>query len=197
MDVARKKIVDALIFASDNPISLNKIMEIAEISSKQEAEEIVNHLIEEYEHLDRSFHIVKIAGGYQFVTREKFAKWISLFYKGRRKSRLSAAALETLAVVAYRQPVTRPEIDRIRGVDSFGVIQNLLERNLIKISGKSKTPGRPLIYKTTDELLRYLGLDSLKDLPKIEEVISKDKESNNNEIEQVSGESGSSFAEEK
>lgn len=196
MDSARKKIIEALIFSSDVPLSVSKIMEITGISNKKEAEELILLLMDEYENLNRSFQIVKIAGGYQFVTKEEYSKWINLLFKGRRKSRLSIAALETIAIVAYKQPVTRVDIDRIRGVESVGVIQNLLERNLITIAGRSKNPGRPLIYKTTDEFLRYLGLDSLEELPKVEEVISKEV-NDTNETEQISVGSGDSFTEEK
>ena len=197
MDSAGKKIIEALIFSSDVPLSISKIMEITEIPDKKEAEKLVNLLINEYRDLNRSFHIVKIAGGYQFVSKEEYSKWINLLFKGRRKSRLSIAALETIAIVAYKQPVTRVDIDRIRGVESVGVIQNLLERNLITIAGRSKTPGRPLIYKTTDEFLRYLGLNSLEELPKIEEVISKEQVKDTNETEQISIGDGNSFPEEK
>ncbi|MFC1724700.1 SMC-Scp complex subunit ScpB [candidate division KSB1 bacterium] len=197
MDKALKKIVESIIFASDVPLSINKIMDISGIRIKKDAEDIIELLMKEYEEMDRSFHLVKIAGGYQFVTKDEFSKWIQLLFKGRRKGRLSTAALETLAIVAYKEPVTRVDIDRIRGVDSVGVLQSLLERELIAISGRSKTPGRPLIYKTTDELVRYLGLESLEDLPKMEEIITKEQEDETDKVEQISIGSGDSFEKEE
>jgi len=111
-----------------------------------------------------------LAGGFQFVTRPELANYIKQYYKGKSKSRLSRAALETLAIIAFKQPISRPEIDMIRGVNSDGVVKNLLERNLIFISGRSETIGRALLYSTTPEFLRYLGINEISDLPKPKEI---------------------------
>lgn len=165
-----KKIIEALIFASDGPISGNRIRSTIEEIDTNQIQEIVDELNIEYEQQQRSFQIVHVAGGYQFVTRPEFASYIKKYYKGRSKSKLSRAALEALAIVAFKQPISRPEIDMIRGVNSDGVVKNLLERNLIQISGRSETIGRALLYSTTAEFLRYFGVNEVSELPKPKEI---------------------------
>jgi len=165
-----KKIIEALIFASDGPISGNRITSAIEEIDSQYIAEIVEELNREYEAQQRSFHIIQVAGGYQFVTRTEFSPYIKKYYKGRSKSKLSRAALEALAIIAFKQPISRPEIDMIRGVNSDGVVKNLLERNLIQISGRSDTIGRALLYSTTAEFLRYFGVNSVAELPRPKEI---------------------------
>jgi segregation and condensation protein B len=114
--------------------------------------------------------LLQVAGGYQLATKPEFAELVSRLFRGKRRVRLTRAALETLAIIAYKQPTTRPEIDAIRGVSSGGVIETLLERNLVRIAGRADSVGRPLLYATSSEFLQYLGLDSLRDLPSIEEL---------------------------
>jgi len=174
-----KKIVEALIFASDSPISENRIKTVITELDTGQIHEIVDDLNLEYGQHEHAFKIVRLAGGYQFVTRSEYASYIKQYYKGRSKSRLSRAALETLAIIAFKQPISRPEIDSIRGVNSDGVVKNLLERNLIQISGRSETIGRALLYSTTSEFLQYFGVNDIADLPKpreIEELLGSGQE---------------------
>jgi len=165
-----KRIVEALIFASDSPIPENRISNIIQELDAEQIQAIVNGLNEEYDQNDHAFKIVRLAGGFQFVTRAEFAQYIKQYYKGRARSRLSRAALETLAIIAFKQPISRPEIDAIRGVNSDGVVKTLLERNLIQISGRSEHIGRALLYSTTPEFLQYFGVNDISDLPKPKEI---------------------------
>lgn len=174
-----KKIVEALIFASDSPISENRIKNIILELDAVQINEIIDKLNDEYDQNEHAFKIVRLAGGFQFVSRAEYAHYIKQYYKGRAKSRLSRAALETLAIVAFKQPISRPEIDSVRGVNSDGVVKNLLERNLIQISGRSETIGRALLYSTTPEFLQYFGVNGIADLPKpreIEELLGSGQE---------------------
>lgn len=172
----QKQIVEGLIFASDVPISENKIAGIVEELTPKQISSIIEELNSEYLNNNRAFFITKVAGGFQLNTRKDLAPWIKQLYKGRMRPRLSQASLESLAIIAFKQPVSRVEIDAIRGVNSGGVIKNLLERNLISIAGRADGPGKPLIYGTTREFLRYIGINDISDLPKpreIEEIMGK------------------------
>ncbi len=161
-----KHIVEALLIATDTPLSLKKIMEITELDS-DEIQRCVDELNQEYSHSERAFEIKEIAGGYQIYTLPKFADWVGALHD--RKSKLSKAALETIAIIAYHQPITRPEIERLRGVDSSWVLDTLLEKGLIKTCGRLPVPGRPIKYATTKEFLRYFGINNLDDLPREED----------------------------
>lgn len=163
------RIVEALLFASEKPVSETRIRSIIE-DEDIPVTEIVDELNEFYNESNRAFYIMQVAGGYQLVTREEFEPYIKSLYVSSSRMRLSQAALETLSIIAYKQPVNRPEIDAIRGVNSDGVLRTLLERNLIVIKGREDQPGRPLLYGTSDEFLRYFGLNSLKDLPRLKEI---------------------------
>jgi segregation and condensation protein B len=165
-----KKIVEALIFASDSPITENRIKNVIQELDAKQLSEIIEELNSAYNQNDHAFQIVQLAGGFQFVTRPEYAQYIKQYYKGRSKSKLSRAALETLAIIAFKQPISRPEIDAIRGVNSDGVVKNLLERNLIYISGRSEQIGRALLYTTTPEFLQYFGVNDISDLPKPKEI---------------------------
>ena len=194
-----KSLIEAIIFASDFPVTAKKICEVVDDVEEEEAEELIRELQTEYETAQRGFKLMEIAGGFEFVTRSEYAIWVKKLFADKRRTRLSRAGLETVAIVAYRQPVTRSDIERIRGVESGGPLRTLLERNLIKISGREKSPGRPLIYRTTDEFLRYFGINDLSDLPHIEEIediIQKDEEKTEVTLEQLSLSGGSSSAEE-
>lgn len=172
----RKQIVEGLIFASDVPISENKIASIVEELTPKQVNTIVEELNSEYSKNSRAFLITKVAGGFQLITRKDLAPWMKQLYKGRMRPRLSQASLESLAIIAFRQPVSRVEVDAIRGVNSGGVLKNLLERNLIAIAGRADGPGKPLIYGTTREFLRYIGINDIAELPKpreIEEIMGK------------------------
>jgi segregation and condensation protein B len=163
-------IVLALLFSADEPLSVRKIAGILNDESASDIKTSIQNWQTRIDGEAWSVMIEKVAGGYQLSTQPEYAPYIAKLYSGKRKLRLSKAALETLAITAYKQPTTRAEIENVRGVNCGGVIANLMERELIKISGKAKVLGAPFLYSTTHEFLEYLGLDSLKDLPSIEEL---------------------------
>lgn len=173
-----KQIVEALIFASDTPLADKQIKEYVEEVELDDIHQAVDSLNWGYQQEGHAFQIVKIAGGYQMVSHDSFAPWLKRLYQGRLKSRLSQAAVETLSVIAFKQPVSRTEIDAIRGVNSDGVLRTLLERKLVAITGRADGPGRPLIYGTTKEFLRYFGVNDIADLPKPREIEELLKEEN-------------------
>ncbi|MCG8608567.1 SMC-Scp complex subunit ScpB [bacterium] len=177
MDQAfQKQVVEALIFASDVPLSDSKISSYVEELTPKVIRDAVKDLNSDYSETKRAFRITKVAGGYQLNTGKEFTPWIKKLFKGRARQRLSQAGLESLAIVAFKQPISRTEIDAIRGVNSGGVLKNLLERNLIAIAGRSSAVGKPLLYGTTSEFLRYFGINDISDLPKpkeIEEIMGK------------------------
>ncbi len=163
-----KLIVEALLFSENNPLTLNRLAEITN-ASHEAIIDSVKILNEEYQISNRTFRIEKVANGYQLYTLPEYSQWVRLLYK-TSYHRLSRPALETLAIVIYNQPVTRPEIEKFRGVDCSGPLLTLLERKLIRIEGRAKKPGGPFLYGTGKEFLRYFGLASLNDLPNKEEL---------------------------
>jgi segregation and condensation protein B len=163
-------IVLALLFAAEEPLSIRKLAAVIEDAAAGEVKEAVERWRARMEEEAWSLGVERLGGGYRLATRPDFAPYVSRLYSGRRRFRLSKAGLETLAIVAYKQPVTRAEIESIRGVACGGVIANLMERSLVKITGKARVLGAPFLYGTTPEFLEYLGLNSLKDLPSIEEL---------------------------
>jgi len=163
-----KPVVEALLFASDGPLSLGRLKALLD-ADPEAIREAIDLLNREYWETGRSFLIVEVAGGFQMATRSQFAPWVRKL-SGRSEARLSKAALEVLAIIAYRQPVTRQEVEAIRGVSSGGVLAGLLQRGLIRITGRSDAPGRPLLYGTTRKFLQTFGLRSLEELPKPEEI---------------------------
>jgi segregation and condensation protein B len=165
-------IIEALLFASDTPLSLNKLKVVLDELPDDRIKGLIEELNRKYQENNQSFAIREIAGGYQMYTRPEYAPWINQLYSLKKAQRLSHAGLESLAIIAYRQPVVKSTIDQIRGVDSGGVIHTLLERKFITILGRDESVGRPLIYGTTEEFLIYFGLKDLKDLPRIEELES-------------------------
>jgi len=167
-------IVEALIFGSDEEISQVQIKEILNSfrisSSVKEIEEAVNELNSRYEKSRNAFSIMKIAGGYQFATRKEYAHYIGKLYTESQKKKLSQQAIETLSIIAYKQPITRSDIEFVRGVNVDYIVNSLLERDLISITGRANTPGRPILYGTTKNFLKVLGMNSLDDLPKLKEI---------------------------
>ncbi len=171
-------IVEALIFASDEPIdnqtlagiikSVTREEDIEKIAS--EIEQAINDLNAFYHSNQSAFKIIRIAKGYMFATQPEFSKFVGFMNTERRKKRLSQAALETLAIIAYKQPITKPEIEKIRGVGAEYILSTLLEKNLICIKGRAETVGRPLLYTTTDEFLHYFGIGDISELPKPREI---------------------------
>jgi segregation and condensation protein B len=172
----RKRVLEAILFATDGPVTLDMLAECLPAEDAAELQADIEALGEEYEASGASFELVRIAGGFQICTRERWATWVARFQRGSRRVRLSRPAVETLAIIAYRQPITRSEMEDIRGVDSGAVLHTLLERNLITIKGRSKGVGRPLLYATTGDFLEYFGLDRLEDLPRLDEIESILKE---------------------
>lgn len=176
-------VIEALIFASDEPISGDKIRTII-VENEEQIEideqtvsDFVDKLNQRYDENGLSFRIEKIAGGYTFVTQSKYHYWLSVFQHENAFRKLSQSAIESLAIVAYRQPITKPEVDQIRGVDSGYIIRQLMEKTLIEVAGRADSPGKPLLYKTTKHFLRHFGLNSVQDLPKpreIEDILKDD-----------------------
>lgn len=185
MDNIYNSVIEALVFASDEPITpqeiINAIKGIDGADSDVDPGEIdsaVDELNKKYDESGSAFTILKIAHGYSFATRPNNAKYVGFLSTEKSKRRLSNAALETLAIIAYKQPLTKPELEMIRGVNSDYTLNTLLEKNLVTISGRAETVGRPLLYTTTDEFLKYFGLHSVNDLPKPREIeeIMKDED---------------------
>jgi len=161
-------VVEALLFASDTPLEAERIREVLELADLEAAQALVRELTERYGAEARSLQIVEVGGGYRMVTRPDMAPWLVRLARARTRVRLSRPALETLAIVAYKQPVSRPEIDAARGVNSEGVLENLLERRLVRIAGRKEAPGRPFLFETTREFLVAFGLRDRGDLPKVD-----------------------------
>jgi segregation and condensation protein B len=165
-----KEIIEALIFVSLEPLSLAKIKETLADHPAEEVDQSLQELLREYAARGRGISIIQSGGGFVFTTRREFDPWVRRFLKIDRKSKLTSASLETLSIVAYHQPITLSEISALRNVDSSYTIKTLLEKKLIKITGRKKSPGNPLIYRTTERFLAYFGLNSLEELPSEEEI---------------------------
>lgn len=184
-----KSAVEALIFASERPVTLEQLKKVLGNPESGEVRKVVDGLKEEYEAQNRGFRIAEIAGGFQMITSPAFAPFLKKLYKDRSVDKLSKPALESLAIIAYKQPLTKSEIESLRNVNVDGVMKSLLEKNLIRISGRKKIPGRPFVFGTTRQFLEHFGLKSLDDLPKFEDfnVLAKEAEAKN-EIEPISEE---------
>ncbi len=165
-----KNIIEALLFASDTPITIQKLKEILEVDSVKDIRNGIDDLQNHYSQTESAMTIIEVAGGFQIASREDYASYVQKLYKGRQASRLTQRALETLSIIAYKQPITKHEIENIRGVNVDGVVKTLLERNLVSIEGREKAPGNPLLYGTTKYFLEYFGLKSLESLPKLKEI---------------------------
>lgn len=166
----RDSVVEALVLASPEPISAQRIAQVLEDMTPSKVEHTIAQLNDRYMTAGASFRIREVAGGFQLHILPDYIGYIDELFTRQRKLRLSRAALETLAIVAYRQPVTKTDIEHIRGVAADGVLQNLLEKSLVTICGRAATVGRPLQYGTTDDFLKFFGLASLGDLPKMVEI---------------------------
>lgn len=177
MDNTYTSVIEALIFSSDDSLSAEEIIRAVksidgeEIElTKDDVDTTIDLLNQKYIDNGNAFRILRIANGYLYATLEAFAKYAGYLSSERAKRRLSQAALETLSIIAYKQPITKPELESIRGVNSDYILTTLLEKNLITIKGRAETVGRPLLYGTTDEFLKYFGLNNLSDLPKPREI---------------------------
>ncbi len=163
------QIVEALLFASPEPLTQTRINLIFE-TDPPKLDDTVKELNHNYEKANRSFRIQGIAGGFQLTTLPEFDIWIKRMLDKSGKLALSTAAMETLAIVAYKQPISRFNVESIRGVDCSGVIKTLLSKNLVRIKGRDEGPGRPLLYAITDKFLENFGLNRISDLPKLKEI---------------------------
>jgi segregation and condensation protein B len=164
-----RKIIEALLFASPEPLTQAKVNGIFNPDTPN-LKEVVLKLNEQYVHNDHAFEINQVAGGFQLVSRQEYEHYIRKMLSKSGRLSLSSAALDSLAIIAYKQPIGRYEVEAIRGVDSSGVLKTLLNRNLIKIKGRDSGPGRPLLYQTTDKFLEHFGLNRLSDMPKLKEI---------------------------
>jgi len=164
-----KGIIETLLFISEKPVTIDQIKIALDNISVRDIKDLIVELQKEHQQRQSGMVIVEIAGGYQMLSNPQYATAVRNFYKTRHKEKLSRPALETLAIVAYKQPVTRADIELIRGVNSDGVTAHLLDKELIKIVGRKDIAGRPYMYGTTKEFLEYFGLKSLADLPKMED----------------------------
>jgi segregation and condensation protein B len=165
-----KKAIECIIFVSDQPVSVDKLQQVFTELEKGDIRKYLKELIQDWSSLGRGIILEEVAGGYQFRTDPAFSEYITNFNKRVKKFRLSRAALEVLAIIAYKQPVTRVEVESIRGVDSSGVINALLERRILEIKGRKEVIGKPFLYGTTGEFLEVFGLKNLSDLPTLKEI---------------------------
>ncbi len=164
-----KDIIEALLFAVPEPLTQKKINNVFDPDTPN-LNDIITKLNNQYIKENHSFKIKKIAGGFQIVTKKRFETYIVKLLKKTGRLSLSTAAMDSLAIIAYKQPISRFEVEAIRGVDSSGVLKTLLGHELIKIKGRDMGPGRPLLYKTTVKFLEYFGLNRLSDMPKLKEI---------------------------
>jgi len=165
-----KAVIEALLFVSEKPLTYEQIRSVLENLDTAQINKILEELKSEYENSNRGVRIVQIAGGFQMVTPPNLATFLKKLYKQRNAERVSRPGLETLAIIAYKQPITRHEIELIRNVNIDGVIKSLLDKDLIRVTGRKKAPGRPKVYGTTRQFLEYFGLKSLEELPKTEDL---------------------------
>jgi segregation and condensation protein B len=168
-DFEIKPILESLIFISDNPVRLDTLIEILPESNKEAILEGIEQIKRDYAEASKGFELIEVAGGYQFRTKPRWAEWVNRLKKAKAV-KLSRSALETLAIIAYRQPIIRPEIEEIRGVDSGWVLRTLLEKGLIRIVSRRDIPGRPIVYGTTKAFLELFNLNTLSDLPTLKEI---------------------------
>ena len=166
-----KQIIESLLFVSEKPLTLERLRAVLPQVDAREIRAAMQSLVEEYLQRDGGFYINEVAGGYQFRSQPKYKDWIRRLVKPN-PVRISKAAMETLAIIAYKQPIIRSDIERLRGVDCGGVLRALLERKLIRVLGRKEIPGRPLIYATTKDFLEVFDLKHLKDLPTPQEIES-------------------------
>jgi len=164
-----KNIIESLLFVAEEPLTLDRIKDVLELEDRKPIRDALNDLQADYESRTGAFVLREVAGGFQFRSRSEYVPWIKKLIQPK-PARLSKAALETLAIIAYKQPVIRSDIEHLRGVDCGGVLRMLLERNLVRVLGRKEIPGRPIIYATTKQFLEVFDLKNLKDLPTPKEI---------------------------
>jgi segregation and condensation protein B len=160
-----KRIVEAVLFVTGDPVSLKRLVDLMPELTSRKARELIQELNAEYRERQRAFFVQEVAGGYQMVTQQDLASWVMRALERPKPDTVRPAALETLAIIAYRQPIAKAEIEAIRGVDVTASLETLLERQFIRVAGRRESPGRPFVYATTTEFLRHFGLRSLEALP--------------------------------
>ena len=165
----KKSLIEALLFISGEPVTLSVLKSIAELP-ENDLKQLLEELIIEYKQKESGLLIIEIANGYQMVTNPLYSQWIKKFSTTSTANKLSMPSLETLAIIAYKQPIIKAELEQIRGVNSDGVIKTLLDKRLIKIMGRREVPGKPLLYGTTQEFLQYFGIKDLTELPTLKEL---------------------------
>ncbi len=175
-------ILEALLFASSEPLTQSRI-NLVFLDDPPQLINLIPELQDKFSKESRPLEIQEIAGGYQITTRSEYETWVRRLLNKSGKLTLSQAALETLAIIAYKQPVNRFDIEAIRGVDCSGVLKTILERSLIKIKGRDEGPGRPLLYATTDIFLEYFGLNRIADMPKLKEIIELTKSDTEDQLD--------------
>ena len=163
------KIIEALLFASPEPLTQAKVNAVFNPETPN-LKNIIKDLNKQYNEEDHAFEIINIAGGFQLVSKKEYETYLRRMLKKTGRISLSVASMDSLAIIAYKQPISRYEIEAIRGVDSSGVLKTLLNKSLIKIKGRDSGPGRPLLYRTTDVFMEYFGINRLSDLPKLKEI---------------------------
>ena len=168
-----KNIIETLLFITDRPLSAPKVNQVAEIGDLALTRDLIKEIQNDYANAGRAVQVIEIGGGFQMSTKSEYGRWVRKLYNEKMSTRLSPAALETLAIIAYKQPVTRAEIEVIRGVDISGPLEKLLDRGLVKIAGKKEVAGRPLVYATTEQFLRVFGLNHLSELPDMKTFATK------------------------
>lgn len=167
-DAELKKVLETLLFITDAPLPVSRIAQLCEIKNKERIESSLQELRKTYDEEGRTLQIMQVAGGWQLATRPEYGIWVRKLFHNKMTVRLTQAALETLCIIAYKQPLTRAEIEAIRGVEVIGPLETLTQRKLITVVGRRESIGRPILYGTTSEFLRQFGLNSLDDLPKLE-----------------------------
>ncbi len=168
-DKEKKSLLEAILFLSGEPITFSLLKDVTEMP-EIELKKLMDELISDYRDKNGGILIAEIANGYQMITNPAYALWLKKFKTSSASTKLSAPALETLAIIAYKQPIIKAEIEQLRSVNSDGVIKTLLDRRLIKIMGRKEAPGRPLLYGTTKEFLQYFGLKDLTELPTLKDI---------------------------
>ncbi|OQA92681.1 MAG: hypothetical protein BWY26_00098 [Elusimicrobia bacterium ADurb.Bin231] len=177
-----KKIIEALLLVSQGPLKVEDIQKVLDNETQENIKKYISELQNDYTKNDSAMQITEIAGGWQFSVRKEYGQYIKKLYKKETTIKLSNSAMETLAIIAYKQPITRGEIDKIRGVESGGVVRTLLEKNLVRIAGKKESIGNPALYGTTQQFLLYFGLKSTEDLPSLEDIDIENIEEVANEL---------------
>ncbi|MBO5911124.1 MAG: SMC-Scp complex subunit ScpB [Elusimicrobiaceae bacterium] len=171
-----QKIIETLLFITDRPVKVSRLVDVIENTTAKEVREAIRKLQDDYTVRGSAVQILEIAGGFQMCTKPEYGRWVRRLYNEKMTTRLSNAALETLAIIAYKQPLTRAEMEAIRGVDVAGPLEKLLDRGLVRVVGRKDTIGHPMVYGTTDEFLRMFGLNKVAELPDLQVFAAKNLE---------------------